>query len=111
MNIYDSFFFISFVILIGILIAKIYNIMMLNKYYGIKIGVIIQIVAIISYTVALIISVLNIDNILTSQLLKYARILFYIIFMSTMAEIIIEIGLKAKGPIMANNAIKKYENQ
>lgn len=103
MHIYDFLYIVQFIVLIGITLAKLYNIFTNCKWYDLKLTWVLFIGFVLAWFTGFSIFMLEPERAIYMVLFNMARVLFLLNFLFLLVEVLINLGL------IANKEMKPYE--
>jgi len=109
-NISSMLFAIQFLIAIGIIIYKFYNVMSFGEEYDIKVSFVFFISFMLCWLVGLMVTLFNPEELILSQILKIENILFWLNTIFFIMEFIFFLGRSAKSTSgQARNSLQAIE--
>lgn len=92
MDIFDLLFVISFIALIGISLAKLFNVMLLGKFYDIYKSIIFLIITVVSWFITLVILLINPEEVIFLTLFRFCTPILILNTLFFIIELFIYIG-------------------
>jgi hypothetical protein len=106
MTIYDILFLLAFMTLIGITLAKLYNLFSVGEFYDIRMGFILFILFFIAYAVAMVNFMILPERTIYMVLFKFQTWFVWINTLFMVIEVIMHIKLSAVGGIKAYKPVR-----
>lgn len=107
MNIYEVFFILQFLIVIGIVLLELYNVMRVSTLYTLRIDFLLFIVFFISYLMGFIITMLNPTEYIYFLLLRVENIFIILNVLFFISSLLLKLSYLVKD---ANKGVKPYNS-